>query len=83
MLELASDSKTEINNIENVNRDDVWNTDDDEKPVIIDGVDQKTGKMVEFTESWLNIDTTRYSMSNEIVYTGVKLLSSEVNGKPN
>lgn len=75
MLELASDSKTEINNIENVNRDDVWSTDDDEKPVIIDGVDQKTGKMVEFTESWVNIDTTRYSINNEIVYTGVKLLS--------
>lgn len=51
MLELATDSKTEINNIENVKRDDVWNTDDDEKPVIVDGVDQKTGKMVEFTES--------------------------------
>lgn len=51
MLELASDSKTEVNNIDNVNRDDIWSTDDDEKPVIVDGVDQKTGKMVEFTES--------------------------------
>lgn len=50
MLELASD-KAEINNIKNITPDDVWSTDDDEKPVIVDGVDQKTGKIVAFSES--------------------------------
>lgn len=43
MLELAIDRKGEVN--------DVPTTDDDDKPVIVDGVDERTGKIVEFTES--------------------------------
>ncbi|KAI5644116.1 transcriptional activator domain-containing protein [Phthorimaea operculella] len=49
MLELAND-KVNVKsdkNIKNISNDD----DDDENPVIIDGVDQKTGKIVEFTSS--------------------------------
>lgn len=60
MLELASDKKHDLNNgksdVIDINSDRVnikpslsnTSTEDDEKGVIIDGVDQRSGKMVEF-----------------------------------
>ncbi|XP_053606775.1 RAB6-interacting golgin [Plodia interpunctella] len=50
MLELASDKKVELNNdVKEIKTDlnDSTMT-DDENPIIIDGVDQRSGKMVEF-----------------------------------
>lgn len=43
MLELASDKNVDVNN--------VTITDEDDRPYIVDGVDVRTGKIVEFTES--------------------------------
>uniref|UniRef100_A0A1E1WQW7 RAB6-interacting golgin n=1 Tax=Pectinophora gossypiella TaxID=13191 RepID=A0A1E1WQW7_PECGO len=47
MLELATEKKIAVTD-STVNNS---TADDDDKPVIVDGVDQKTGKMVEFTNS--------------------------------
>lgn len=55
MLELASDKKLESNKVDandvhekKIDLNNVSNATDDENPVIIDGVDQRSGKMVEF-----------------------------------
>lgn len=48
MLELASNKKLDINEV-NVNNNEKVDDDKDEVPIIVDGVDERTGKIVEMS----------------------------------